>query len=204
MRHAASLTAAERDIKGRNLNPENHSKQAWWRTRRNCSGRGNVPLCMNRAEFGNLYRGHLSRNSASGTHRCGYALRSLQEAATMLILARQTAGSELERSRIPGLAEPRTARMACRHGVVVSGHVLSRFTRWMHAPNMHDEHRRHGHLYPSHHDHKQRCRDGFLQHPASLSQIKNRHGVTTITSRFVSSERQGYSTRFSSAARNSR
>ena len=63
----------------------------------------------------------------------------------MPILARQTAGSELERSRIPGLAEPRTARMACRHGVMVSGHVLSHFTRWMHGPNMHDEHRRHGH-----------------------------------------------------------
>jgi hypothetical protein len=87
----------------------------------------------------------------------------LQEAATMLILARQTAGSELERCRILGLAEPRTARMACGHGaVVVNGHVLRHFTRWMHGPNMHDEHRRHGHLCPSHHNYKQPRRNGLL------------------------------------------
>ena len=122
----------------------------------------------------------------------------------MLILARQTAGSELERSRIPGLAEPRTARMACRHGVVVSGHVLSRFTRWMHAPNMHDEHRRHGHLYPSHHDHKQRCRDGFLQHSVLVSPIKSSRDVMILTSKCDFNEQEDYPTRFSSAARNSR
>jgi len=56
----------------------------------------------------------------------------------MLILARQTAGSKLERSRILGLAKPRTARMACGHDVVVSALVPRRFTRWMHVPAMHD------------------------------------------------------------------
>jgi len=83
----------------------------------------------------------------------------------MLILARQTAGGELDRSQIPGPLKLRTARMACGHGVVVSGHVLRHITRRMYMPNMHDKHRRHGHLYPSHHDHKQRRRNGSLQHP---------------------------------------
>jgi hypothetical protein len=72
----------------------------------------------------------------------------------MLILARQAAGRELERCRIRRLAEPGTTRMASGHGMVVSGHVLRHFTRRMHRPNMHGEHRRHGHLCPGHHDHK--------------------------------------------------
>ncbi len=80
----------------------------------------------------------------------------------MLILAWQTAGSELERSRILALAQLRTAGMACGHGVLVSGLVLSHFTRWMHVQGMHDEHRRQRHLCPGHHDHKQRRRNGLL------------------------------------------
>ncbi len=86
----------------------------------------------------------------------------------MLIPARQTAGSELERSRILRLAQPRTARMARGHDVVVSGYVLSQFARWMRMPGMHDEHWRHGHLCPCHHGHQQRRRNGLLQHPVSI------------------------------------
>ncbi len=82
----------------------------------------------------------------------------------MLFLAGHTAGSELERNGILGVAKPRTTRMACWHGVVMSGLVLSHFNRWMHMTGMHEDHWRHGHLCPSHHGYKQRCRNGLLHH----------------------------------------
>jgi len=106
----------------------------------------------------------------------------LLEAAAMLFLARQTAGSELERNCIPGVAEPRTTRVAGGHEVVVSGLVLSHFTRWMHMAGMHQDHGRHGHLCPSHHRYKQRRRNGLLHHPPLVWQSKSSHDVTTITS----------------------
>ncbi len=142
--------------KGRSLDPENHSQQAWWRTKRNGSRRRNVRSCSSQAELGNLCGGNFLRKSVFGTRGCGYALRPLLEAAAMLFLAGHTAGSELERNSILGVAKPRTTRMACWHGVVVSGavvssNVLSHFNRWVHVPGMHEDHGRHGHLCPSHH-----------------------------------------------------
>jgi len=114
----------------------------------------------------------------------------------MLILARHTARSELKQSRIPGLAKSRTARMACGHGIAVSGMavrgvVLSHFTRWMHVPGMHDEHRCHGYLRPGHHRQKQHRRNGLLHHVVLVWQIKSSHDVTTITSEFVPGNPQG-------------
>ncbi len=102
--------------------------------------------------------------------------------------------------------------MACGHGVVVRGtvvrsNVLSHFTRWMHVPGMHGEHRRQGHLCPGHHDHKQRRLNGLLQHSVSVWQIKSCHDVTILTSKRDCNKvdaREDYPTRFSSAARNSR
>lgn len=109
--------------------------------------------------MGNLSEGYLLRESVACGRGCGYALRSLLEAAAMLFLAGQTAGSELERNRIPGASNPRTTPMACGHGVVVSGLVLSHFTRCMHMAGTHDNHGHHGHLSPCHHGHKQRRRN---------------------------------------------
>ncbi len=166
----------------RSLDPENHSQQAWWRAKRNRSRRRNVRLGMSQAELGNLCGGNLLRKSVSGTRGCGYALRPLPEAAAMLFLARQTAGSELEQSYILGVAKPRTTRMACWHCVVVSALVLSHFTRCMHVPGMHEDHRRHDHLCPSHHGYKQRRRNGFLHHAPLGWQSKSGHDVTAITS----------------------
>ena len=134
-----------------NLDPEDHSQQSWCRTKHHRSGRRNVRLCLGQAELGNLCRGNILRKSVSRTNRCGQVLRSLQEAAAMLFLARRTGSGERQRSRLAGLAQPRTTRMACGHDVVVSRHVPSHFTRRMHMPGMHEEHRRHGHLCPSHH-----------------------------------------------------
>ena len=164
MRRAASLTAAQRGIKGESLDPENHSKKAWWKTRRNRSREGNEGFGTSRAEFGNLCGGDVARKSASGTHGCGYAQRSLSKTAAVLILAGLTAGSELEQIRILGFANPRTAGMARGHGVVVSGLLLSHFTPRMRVPDMHDEHRRHSHLCPGHYGYKQRCRNEPLHH----------------------------------------
>ncbi len=164
------MTAAERGIKGESLDPENHSKKVCWRTKRDRSRRRNVRLCiMSRVEVGSLHGGNVSRKSVSGTHGCGYAQRPLPEAAAMRILTRQTAGSKLERSRIPGLAKPRTAQMACGHDVVVSALVLSHFTHRMRMAGMHEDHWRHGHLCPSHYGHKQRRRNGLLQHAVSVA-----------------------------------
>jgi hypothetical protein len=117
----------------------------------------------------------------------------LLEAAAMLFLARQTAGSELERNRILGVAKPRTTPMGCGHDVVVSGlvvssNVLSHFTRWMHMAGMHEDHGRHGHLCPCRHGHKQRRRNGLLHHAILVWHTKNGHDVTTITSGFDSTE----------------
>ncbi len=72
--------------------------------------------------------------------------------------------------------------MAGGHGVVVSSLVLSHFDRWMHMAGMHEDHRRHGHLCPSHHGHKQRRRNGLLQHAPLVWQSKSGHDVMTITS----------------------
>jgi hypothetical protein len=119
---------------------------------------------MIRAELGNLCWGNVATKSTSGTHGCGYAQRPLSKAAAVLILAGLTAGSDLEQIRIRGLANPRTAGMACGHGVVVSGFLLSHFMPWMHVPGTHDEHRRHRHLCPGHYGHKQRRRNEPLQH----------------------------------------
>jgi len=89
----------------------------------------------------------------------------------MLFLARQTGSSELQRSHLLGLAKPWTTRMTCGHDVVVSGLVLSHFTRWMHMPGMDEEHWRHGHLCPSHYRYKQRRRNGLLHHAALVFQL---------------------------------
>src|SRR5271157_2771576 len=174
--------------KGRSLDPENHSQQAWWRTKRNGSRRRNVRPCISQAELGNLCGGNLLRKSVSGTRGCGYALRPLLEAAAMLFLARHTAGSELDRNAILGVAKPRTTRMAGRHGVVVSALMLSHFPRCMHMAGMHEDHRRHGHLCPSHHGYEQRRRNGLLYHAVSVWQTKRSHAVMKITPGFDSSE----------------
>jgi len=105
----------------------------------------------------------------------------LLEAAAMLILAGHTAGSELERNRILGVAKPRTTRMAGGHSVVVSGLVLSHFACGMQMAGMHEDHWRHGHLCPSHHGYKQRRRNGLLHHAVLVWQTNYRHDVTTIT-----------------------
>jgi len=144
-----------------------------------------VRLCPSRAALSNLCRGDLLRKSVSGTYGCGRVLRSLQEAAAMLFPARQTGSSELPRSRLTGLADPRTTRMACGHHVVVSRHVLH-FTCGMHMASMHEEHRRQGHLGPSHHGHQQCRRDGLLHHPALVWQGKSGRDVTAITPGFDS------------------
>ncbi len=138
--------------------------------------------CISQAELGNLCAGNYLRKSMSGTRRYGYALWPLLEAAAMLFLARHTADSELERNGILGVAKPRTTGMACRHDMVVSGLVLSRFTRGMHMAGMHEDHGRHGHLCPSHHGHQHRRRNGLLHHAVLVWQTKDRHDVTTITS----------------------
>lgn len=121
------MTAAAKtsQLQGRSLDPENHTKLPWWRTRRDRSRRRSVRLCIvSRDEFGNIRRGNVSRKFVSGTRGCGHALRPLQEAAAMLIPTRHTAGSELEPSRIRGgLAKPRTAWMASGHYVVVPAHL---------------------------------------------------------------------------------
>ena len=101
---------------------------------------------MTRVKFGNLCAGNVTRKSVSGTYGCGYVLRPLQKAAAVLILAWQIAGRELDRRRILGLANPRTARMAGGHNVMMSGLVLGHLTCRMHDPCVHDEHRRQGHL----------------------------------------------------------
>ncbi|MFI5118469.1 MAG: hypothetical protein ACHP8B_17410 [Terriglobales bacterium] len=137
---------------------------------------------MSQAELGNLYEGNLVRKSIPDTHGCEYALRPLPEAAAMLFLARQTAGSELERNRNLGVAKARTTGMAGEHDMMVNGLGRSQFTRWMHMPSMHEEHGRHGHLCPSHHGHKQRRRNGLLHHAVLVWQTKGGHDVTTITS----------------------
>ena len=168
----------------RSLDAQNHSKQVWWKSESNRNRRGNVRRCVKRrVDFGNLCRRRVWRKSASRTDRCGYVLRPLQEAAAVPILAWLSAGSELKRDRIPGLAKPRTAGMARGHGVLVSGVVLSDFARCMCVPHMHREHRRHGHLCPGHHDHEQRRRNGLLQHPDLVWQARRRLDVTTITPR---------------------
>jgi len=88
------LTVAQRGIKGRSLDPENHSKQAWWRTRRNRGCRKGLRPNVSRAEFDDLYEGNLLRKSLSA-YRGGQVLRSLLEAAAVFILAGKTAGGEL-------------------------------------------------------------------------------------------------------------
>ncbi len=101
----------------------------------------------------------------------------------MLILAGQAAGSELDPSCVLSLAKRRTARMALAGGrnVMVSGHLPRHFTRCMHVAGMHQEHRRQGHFCPNHHDHKERRRNGPLQHADLVSQTRNSLDVTTIT-----------------------
>jgi hypothetical protein len=95
----------------------------------------------------------------------------LLEAAAMLFLARQTAGSELERNRILGVAETRTTPMAGGHDGVVSGLVRCHFRQWMHMAGMHEDQWRHGHLCPSQHRYKQRRRNGLLHHaPFSVAE----------------------------------
>ena len=139
---------------------------------------------MSRAEFGSLRGGSLLRKSVSSTDGCGYALRPLPEAAAMLILARKTAGGELERSRILGLSLANfwTARMARGHDVMVCSRMLGDFMRRMHVPVTHGQHRGQGHLRPGHHDHKQGRRNGLLHHAVLVWQTKDSHDVTTITS----------------------
>lgn len=86
----------------------------------------------------------------------------------MFILAWQTAGGELDWSRVLGFTQSRAARMAGGHGVVVRGHGLSHgpshCTGCMNVPGMHDEHRSQGHLCPCHHGHKKGHRNVLLQH----------------------------------------
>jgi hypothetical protein len=74
---------------------------------------------VSRAEFGNLGSGNDSRQSMAGTYGCGWVVRTLQEAAAVLILAGQTAGRELERKRILDLADLGAARMAGGHNALV-------------------------------------------------------------------------------------
>jgi len=100
----------------------------------------------------------------------------LLEAAAMLSLARQTAGSEHEQNRILEVAKPRTTCMAGEHDVVVSGaavssNVLSHFNHCMHMAGMHQDHGRHGHLSPSHHGHKHHRRNGLLHHAALCGKL---------------------------------
>jgi hypothetical protein len=54
--------------------------------------------------------------------------------------------------------------MSSGHDVLVSALVLSHFERCVHVAGMHEEHRRHGHLRPTHHGYKQRRRNVLLHH----------------------------------------
>jgi hypothetical protein len=88
----------------------------------------------------------------------------------MLILAWLTAGGDFKQTGILDVAFrcpwTWTAGMTCGHDVMVGGHLLSHSARRMHVPGLHGQHRRYGHLCPSHHDHKQRRRNGLLHHAA--------------------------------------
>jgi len=119
---------------------------------------------MNWIESDTPGRGNVSGKSVSGSDGCGYAQRSLAEAAAVLILTGQSGGGKLERGYFFGLANTRAAGMAGRHGVMMRGHVVGHFARRMGVPDLHDEHRGQGQLCPNHHHHEQGCRNGLLHH----------------------------------------